>query len=224
MIKQYHAPATPCERLLASDRVSSESKKQLRRTLAALDPVKLLHDIRQVQRELVALEMRDARESAALSSEELGRFVASLSTAWRDGGRCGPPIASVAGGRGPGGRDWTPSRRSGRWWSSGWSSSRRSQLRNCLGGFGPGDRKRFNRGNCARSKGGSNTGAVRPPSGWSLATEPPKGSCRFWSEAPPKLRRRQSALGGNHEKVESCFPCLGQRCALPTRGPARADC
>jgi hypothetical protein len=83
--KQYHAPATPCERLLASDRVSLEAKEQLRRTLAALDPVKLLHDIRQAQKELVALEMRDAPESATVESEDLGRFVASLSTAWRNG-------------------------------------------------------------------------------------------------------------------------------------------
>jgi hypothetical protein len=83
--KQYHVPATPCERLLASERVSLESKEQLRRTLAALDPVKLLHDIRQAQRELVALEMRDAPESATVGSEDLGRFVASLSTAWRNG-------------------------------------------------------------------------------------------------------------------------------------------
>jgi hypothetical protein len=98
--KQYHAPATPCERLLASDRVSLEAKEQLRRTLAALDPVKLLHDIRQAQKELVALEMRDAPESATVESEDLGRFVASLSTAWRNG-----EIAAYPPPRQPGASD-----------------------------------------------------------------------------------------------------------------------
>jgi hypothetical protein len=85
VIKQYHRPATPCERLLASDRVSLECKEHLRRTLAALDPVQLLQAIRQAQQELVALEIGDAAESAAMRSEGLGRFVASLSTAWREG-------------------------------------------------------------------------------------------------------------------------------------------
>jgi hypothetical protein len=53
--------------------------------LAALDPVQLLQAIRQAQQELVALEIGDAAESAAMRSEGLGRFVASLSTAWREG-------------------------------------------------------------------------------------------------------------------------------------------
>jgi hypothetical protein len=85
VIKQYHRPATPCERLLASDRVSLEGKEQLRRAWAALDPVDLLRQIRQAQRELVALEVGGTTESAAVSSKALSDFVESLSTAWRDG-------------------------------------------------------------------------------------------------------------------------------------------
>jgi hypothetical protein len=85
VIKQYHRPATPCERLLASDRVSLEGKEQLRRTLAALDPVRLLQEIRQAQNELVALEVGRATGSAAVTSEDLSRFAAGLSRAWREG-------------------------------------------------------------------------------------------------------------------------------------------
>ena len=39
VIKKYHPPATPCERLLERKDVSDECKEQLRRTLAELDPV-----------------------------------------------------------------------------------------------------------------------------------------------------------------------------------------
>jgi hypothetical protein len=85
VIKQYHRPATPCERLLASDRVSPEGKEALRRTLAALDPVALLREIRQAQRELVALAVEDGSKSAETTSNALSAFVESLSTAWREG-------------------------------------------------------------------------------------------------------------------------------------------
>jgi hypothetical protein len=85
VIKQYHRPATPCERLLASDRVSREGKEQLRQALAALDPVDLLRQIREAQRELVALEVGGTAESAAVTSKGLSDFVESLSRAWRDG-------------------------------------------------------------------------------------------------------------------------------------------
>jgi hypothetical protein len=45
VIKKYHAPAAPCERLLEREDVSDECKEQLRQTLAALDPVRLLSEI-----------------------------------------------------------------------------------------------------------------------------------------------------------------------------------
>jgi hypothetical protein len=83
--RQYYRPATPCERLLASDRVSLEGKEQLRRTLAALDPVQLLQAIRQAQSELVALEVGNSPEGATATDEALSRFMESLSTAWREG-------------------------------------------------------------------------------------------------------------------------------------------
>ena len=83
--KKYHLPATPCERLLAREDVSDECKEQLRRTLASLDPVRLLSEIREAQRTLAQLEVGVANAEAAQATRELSGFVASLSTAWRDG-------------------------------------------------------------------------------------------------------------------------------------------
>jgi hypothetical protein len=85
VIKQYHRPATPCERLLTNERVSLECKEHLRRAWVALDPVDLLRPIRQAQQELVALEVGGATEGAAVSSQALSAFVESLATAWREG-------------------------------------------------------------------------------------------------------------------------------------------
>jgi hypothetical protein len=83
--KQYHVPATPYERLLASDRITNECKDQLRRIFSTLDPVALLNRIREAQRNLAHDEVGSKNGKAAETSEELSRFVGSLSTAWREG-------------------------------------------------------------------------------------------------------------------------------------------
>jgi hypothetical protein len=85
VIKKYHPPATPCERLLDRKDVSDECKEQLRRTLAALDPVRLLREIREAQRGIAQLEVGAAYADMAHSSPPLSGFVASLSSVWRDG-------------------------------------------------------------------------------------------------------------------------------------------
>ena len=85
VIKKYHPPATPCERLLDRKDVLDECKEQLRRTLAALDPVRLLSEIREAQRVIAQLEVGVANAATAQSIPHLSSFVASLSTVWRDG-------------------------------------------------------------------------------------------------------------------------------------------
>jgi hypothetical protein len=85
VIKKYHPPATPCERLLDRKDVSDECKEQLRQTLAALDPVRLLSEIREAQRVLVEREVGVANAKTDQATQGLGEFVASLSTVWRDG-------------------------------------------------------------------------------------------------------------------------------------------
>ena len=85
VIKKYHPPATSCERLLERKDVSDECKEQLRQKLVALDPVQLLSEIREAQRMLAQLEVGVVKIEIAQSTPELSGFVASLSTAWRDG-------------------------------------------------------------------------------------------------------------------------------------------
>jgi hypothetical protein len=84
LTKKYHPPATPCERLLDREDVSESCKEELRRTLASLDPVRLLSEIRDAQRALAERDVGVAN-TAAVSASGLTDFVASLSTAWRDG-------------------------------------------------------------------------------------------------------------------------------------------
>ena len=85
VIKKYHTPATPYLRLLAHDRVSTDSKEQLRCVFAELDPVQLLNEIREAQRTLAQMETGAGTEQSLETSSGLKGFVASLSTAWRAG-------------------------------------------------------------------------------------------------------------------------------------------
>jgi hypothetical protein len=59
MKKTYHPPATPCERLLEHPLVEESTKEALRKQLIELDPVTLLHGIRQGQSALAALSQGD---------------------------------------------------------------------------------------------------------------------------------------------------------------------
>ena len=83
--KKYHVPATPYERLLASDRVAEQSKDQLRQVFPTLDPVELLNRIREAQRKLLQHEVGGGSDKTSETNPDLDRFVESLSTAWRDG-------------------------------------------------------------------------------------------------------------------------------------------
>jgi hypothetical protein len=85
VIKKYHPPATPCERLLERTDVSEDCKAQLRRTLAGLDPVRLLSEIREAQRMLAQLEIGNASTETVQATSALSGFAAGLETAWRDG-------------------------------------------------------------------------------------------------------------------------------------------
>jgi len=53
--KRYHAPETPCARLLASPTIEEPMKERLRSVLATLDPLRLLEKIRVVQEHLAGL-------------------------------------------------------------------------------------------------------------------------------------------------------------------------
>jgi hypothetical protein len=84
--KTYHPPATPYQRLLTDRRVSEDIRQRLTATYAKLDPVQLLHTIRRLQQQLVALADRPAGgEASAPTSATLQQFLSGLRTAWQGG-------------------------------------------------------------------------------------------------------------------------------------------
>jgi hypothetical protein len=81
--KIYHPPATPCERLLAHAAVAEAVKEKLRSERDRLDPLELLHRIRQGQEALAALASADP--GAGPGRESLEQFLAKLPELWREG-------------------------------------------------------------------------------------------------------------------------------------------
>lgn len=83
--KTYSTPATPCTRLLSSDRVDESAKEKLRAVLASLDPLRLLDEIRTMQRHIAGLAAGKAHHAPPHRAADLDRFLASLESAWREG-------------------------------------------------------------------------------------------------------------------------------------------
>ena len=83
--KTYHKPATPCERLLGHAAVGQAVKEALRSEQSRLDPLELLHRIRDSQAALAALSSGDLGSSAGQERESLEQFLAGLSELWRQG-------------------------------------------------------------------------------------------------------------------------------------------
>ena len=81
--KHYDKPATPCDRLLEHGSVGVEVKDRLRENRARLDPVVLLHTIRQAQSALVAVTSPEGQ--AAPNRESLEQFLSQLPDLWRLG-------------------------------------------------------------------------------------------------------------------------------------------
>lgn len=84
---RYHAPATPCERLLAHDGVSVGVKDALKAQPQQLDPVLLLREIRAAQQALIDIIAHGPNAAAAQAPAvaDVKAFLAGLATAWRDG-------------------------------------------------------------------------------------------------------------------------------------------
>lgn len=80
--KRYDAPATPFERVLASEAVELAVKAKLREQFASLDPVRLLSHIRQAQMEIAVINEPD---TPATDTGGLKTFLDGLSTAWQAG-------------------------------------------------------------------------------------------------------------------------------------------
>jgi len=81
--KQYHPAATPCDRLLAHASISPTIKESLGAKRDSLDPLELLHGIRDAQAALVALQSGDLSQGA--NRDSLEEFLAKLPNLWRAG-------------------------------------------------------------------------------------------------------------------------------------------
>jgi hypothetical protein len=83
--RKYDKPATPYERLLASDKITDEQKDQLRQTFATLDPIQLLSQVREAQNRLAQLEAGAASVEPPATHTTVDQFVRNLGTAWKQG-------------------------------------------------------------------------------------------------------------------------------------------
>ncbi|WP_245485749.1 MULTISPECIES: hypothetical protein [unclassified Mesorhizobium] len=87
VIKRYHPPAPPVERVLARPEVAEVDKELLRAMVATADPVMLFTGIRAAQEDLG--RRVDRRGGQATPQEpvviDLQRFTATLKTAWQGG-------------------------------------------------------------------------------------------------------------------------------------------
>lgn len=79
--KDYYPPETPCNRLLAHDKVPSEVKERLRSVRSGLDPVELLGTIREAQRAL--LELGEAIPTSE-TDQNADDVLAAVAQLWRD--------------------------------------------------------------------------------------------------------------------------------------------
>ena len=78
VVKRYSPPATPCDRLLQHDAVSVGMKEALSECRVKLDPVALLHAIREALAAVTCPEIRPTP-----SGESLEQFLAKLPDLWQ---------------------------------------------------------------------------------------------------------------------------------------------
>lgn len=84
--KVYFTPETPCARLLAHGSVLPVIKEKLQAQFKELDPVRLLQEIRYAQKTLSELAAYGASTAnSPAGGGDVTAFMASLSTAWKDG-------------------------------------------------------------------------------------------------------------------------------------------
>jgi hypothetical protein len=85
VVKKYHEPMTPCERLLQHPAVDEATKGLLREQLQRLDPVQLLQQMRAAQQRLAELVIGHGVRINPAATRNVDSFLASLAEAWKDG-------------------------------------------------------------------------------------------------------------------------------------------
>ena len=81
--KRYALPETPCNRLLTHPSVNLAIREKIQRQRASLDPIDLLHRIRNTQAALAALVSGDT--DIGHQQDEIKVFLAQLPRLWRQG-------------------------------------------------------------------------------------------------------------------------------------------
>ena len=82
--RTYDPPLTPCDRLLRHPLVNDQTKEKLRLQHIQLDPIALLHCIREGQSALAALASTDSFPQGP-GHASLDQFLAQLPRLWQDG-------------------------------------------------------------------------------------------------------------------------------------------
>jgi hypothetical protein len=85
VVKTYHPPMTPCERVLQSAAVDEAVKVRLREQQQQLDPIALLQRIRAVQQRLVEIAGQGTSSGQQSYTPDLNAYLAGLSSAWQEG-------------------------------------------------------------------------------------------------------------------------------------------
>ncbi|MCR1347484.1 hypothetical protein NRY68_17170 [Acidithiobacillus ferrooxidans] len=80
--KKYDNPKTPLERLLAANILSEEHSAQLQDHHRSLDPIALLQDIREAQRQLADMVDREPPRPTEMA-QDTKTFLGALRTAWK---------------------------------------------------------------------------------------------------------------------------------------------
>ena len=78
--KRYSPPATPCDRVISHEAITSEAKATLSERRTTLDPVVLLHTIREAQSALASMVSPELGANPRV--ESLDRFLARLPDRW----------------------------------------------------------------------------------------------------------------------------------------------
>ena len=82
VVKTYHQPLTPYERVVSSPHVPQSGKQQLQAIFPKLDPIALLQNIRDVQQELAVGRAAEPGQLRPVSAES---FLRQLRTVWQLG-------------------------------------------------------------------------------------------------------------------------------------------
>ena len=83
--KRYLRPATPCARLLDSADVDDVAKDRLRAIAVTTDPLRLLDEMRAVQRHIAGLARGEYANAPAHRNADLESFLRDLAAAWQHG-------------------------------------------------------------------------------------------------------------------------------------------